>query len=216
MLLKELDSRFSVLFEDLNTSGSKGLDSYERSICLTYAQKEIIKALAQSGNLRPISKLVKYGKEITYSTSVYYTAREYNLITKFFHILGYFIKSQNGRDIPLVEVPEQVISEMLAGSYKYPPKNLAYVVMGENTATVFPPFNFNVSAMYTKYVAFPSPVILENLSGSDAIDGVTTATEPILDESFHEELVNAAVQYAIKVYIGQEEKDLGADDSRGN
>lgn len=228
MLLAELSDRFEVLFEDLSTSGSKGLDSYEQSICFTYAQKQLIKALAEAKNFYPISSLIKYNKETIVPTnetySVYQTAKVFRITRNYFHIIGHFLKGNTtdngviseGKDIPLIEVSESVINSMLASSYKYPPKNLAYVMMGEGTVTVFPPFSFGASEMYTRYVEFPTPIILEAITGGDTIDGKIEATEPILDQSFHEELVNAAVQYAIQAYIGQEEKDLGPDDSKRN
>lgn len=219
MLLAELSDRFEVLFEDLSTSGSKGLDGYEQSICFTYAQKQLVKALAEAKNFYPISDLIKYNKETLVPESealpVYNTAKVFRVTKNYFHILDHFLKGAPG-DIPMVEVPSTVINSMLASSYKYPPKNLAYVMMGEGTVTVFPPFSFGDSEMYTRYVAYPPPIVLEPLTLGATVDGVSQPTEPILDESFHEELVNAAVQYAIQAYIGQEEKDLGPDDSKRN
>ena len=58
MLLTELNSEFEILFEDLATAGSKGLDDYEKSVCYTYAQDSLVKQLAEGNLLDPIKSLV--------------------------------------------------------------------------------------------------------------------------------------------------------------
>lgn len=214
MLLTELSSEFDVLFENLATNGSKGLDEYEKSVCFTAAQELIVKQLAQSGNLYPISSLVKYNKETAVQgVTSYSTARRYlNTTYEALYILGYYATRQ-GIDIPAKVVPQIVIDNMLFAPYKYPPKDLVYVVVGENTDEVFLPLNFNAESFTTRYVAYPTPVILDSLDTS--IREVNTPTIPILDNSFQTQLVDFAVKYAIEIYIGQQEQTL-QDGSSGN
>ena len=214
MNLTELASEFTILFEDLATQGSKGLDDYEKSVCFTHVQEQVIKQLAQAKMLDPISTLVKFSEETTIQTSIYTTAKEFTKVNSPFHVCSYFIKSNNGGDIGCIEQEGKFITSLLASPYKYPPKNLAYVVMGETRNIVFPPFNYDLKSLVTKYVEYPSPIILSALSGEDSINGITIATDPILDKAFHRELVKLAVQYAIEIYIGQPEKQVPNDSSR--
>ncbi len=210
----ELISEFSILFEDLATQGSKGLDEYEKSVCYTHVQEQMVMQLAQAKLLDPISSLVKYSEETNIQTSIYDTAKDFAKVSNPFHVISYFIKSDTEGDVGIIEADDKFITSLLASPYKYPPKNLAYVVMGETKNTVFPPFNYSLKSLVTKYVQYPSPIILEALSGADSINGITVETAPVLNESFHRELVKLAVQYAIKVYIGQPEKQVSNDSSR--
>ena len=213
MNLKELNSEFSILFEDLASAGSKGLDSYERSICFTYAQDEIIKTLAKQGKLDDIQELVAFNENTVALQAVYKTAKKYARVPKTLLELDHFLSGAD-KDIPAVSVPQVVIDSMLSAAYKYPPVNLAYVVVGEDALIVFPPLYFVTRAFVTRYVKLPTPVILETLTGADTIRDETAATEPILKDGYQVELVNAAVQFAVKVYIGQQEKEAGNDSSR--
>ena len=54
--------------------------------------------------------------------------------------------------------------------------------------------NFQVTSFNTRYVEYPTPVILDTLTGGYSINGLTAPTDPVLDESFHRTLVNAAVK----------------------
>ena len=214
MNLTELTNEFTILFEDLATQGSKGLDNYEKSVCYTHVQEQMVRQLAQAKLLDPISSLVKYSEETNIQTSIYVTAKKFAKVSNPFHVMSYFIKSDTNGDIGCTDVDESFITGLLMSTYKYPPKNLAYVVMGETSNIVFPPFNYALKSLVTKYIEYPTPIILDALSGGDTINGLTAATNPMLDASFHRELVKLAVKYAIEVYIGQPEKQLSDDSKR--
>ncbi len=215
MLLKELSSEFQILFEDLATAGSKGLDSFEKSVCFTHAQEAVIKQLAVENDLESIKSLVAVHKETNAVAGTYVTSKFYTGVANPLHILGYFA-SRAGMDIPALPVSQQLIDRMLLAPYKYPPKDLVYVVVGANAKNlVFLPLNFTATSFSVRYVEYPTPIILTALTGGDSINGLTAQTIPVLEASLHRKLVNAAVQYAITVYIGQPEKEV-ADGSAGD
>ncbi len=215
MNLSELNNEFDVLFEDMATAGSKGLDTYEKSLCYTYAQDQLIKGLAVKGDYRDIEHLLDfYSDSSGGSPSIYRTALQYSSVQGALVELNYFLKSLN-KDIPAEKVPIAFIDKMLNSAYQYPPKNIAYVVVGEDSKLVFPPLYFNITEFVTRYVKLPTPIILENLAGGLTIREISTATNPILDDRFETELIQAAVQFAIKIYIGQQEKEV-SNDTGGN
>jgi hypothetical protein len=214
MLLKELNSEFGLLFEDLSTAGSKGLDDYERSICFTVAQERIITALASQKNLSEIQDLVVFNIETNDSPSPYMNSVQYNSLNESLLDLDFSISSIN-KDIPAVRVPMLVIDNMKGTAYQYPPKDLAYVVVGESTYIVFPPLYFDVIKFTTRYVKTPTPVILSALDNGDSIKGISNPTEPVLKDSYQDELVDGAVKYAIAAYIGVPEKEV-QNDGTGN
>ena len=214
---KELNNEFEILFEDLATAGSKGLDGYEKSVCFTYAQDSIVKSLARQKDLVDIIELVKFNEDTVSSSSVYRNGISYKAVPKALMTLDHFLRSTN-EDITAILTPQAIIDSMLSSAYKYPPKNLAYVVVGENIDEpgfiVFPPLFFTPEAFVTRFVTEPTPVILEILTGGLTIRGESSITLPMLKDSYQSELVNAAVQFAIKLYIGQPEKEAGNDGSR--
>lgn len=210
----ELIKEFDLLFENLATNGSVGLNNYEKSVCYTYAQEQIVRDLASKSVLGPIEDLVKVTENSTIVTSsLYKSAKEFLRVTDSTYDLNYFLKSNTAVDIPAVEQTGDQINQMLAGAYKYPPKNLAYVVMGEINLIVFPPFNYDLKSLVTRYVQYPTPIILEALTGGLTINTLTAETVPVVHESVHRDLAKAAVKYAIEIYIGQEEKEVTDDRS---
>lgn len=213
MDLTELTSEFDILFEDLATAGSKGLDDYEKSVCYTYAQEQLVKQLAKT-DPSSIASLITVQSETTSTAGKYKTGKKYSIVTGDMEILGYFA-SDNVKDIPGTEVPQQVIDKMLLAPYQYPPKSLVYVVVGEDTNEVFLPLNFTATSFNTRYVSYPPPIILSTLTGDDTINGIQTESLPSVSDAYMRALVNAAVQYAIKLYVGQPEKEV-PDGSAGN
>ena len=214
MLLKELNSEFEILFEDLATNGSKGLDMYEKSVCFTHAQENAVKSLATSNTLDPIQSIIKADIVSAFGASVYKTGATSPRRADMLYVLNYFATSPE-EDIPARIVPTAVIDAMILRAYKYPPIDLVYVMVGENTNVVFPPLNFTMDSFSTRYVEYPSPIILEDLTGTDTINGITVATPPILEESFHRALVFEAVKFAISIYVGQQEKEA-TDGTKGD
>ena len=215
MTENELIEEFNILFEDLATAGSKGLDNYEKSICYTYAQEQIVKQLAIQGQLTHIRDLVKIDTSLvgTFTASKYKTGKNIAIPPTLLQEIAYFA-TDTDRDITGALVPQQVIDTMLSMPYHYPPKHLVYVVVGEDTNIVFFPLNFTPVSFSTRYVEYPTPVILEALTGDDSINELTALTLPILNDAYLKDLVTAAVQYAITIYIGQPEKEVPNGNTR--
>lgn len=212
MDLTELNNEFDILFENLATAGSKGLDSYEKSVCYTYVQEQLVKQLAfQDPNA--VAQLFTVDTQAIVSPGTYKTSGTSPAIQDAIAIVGYFASDAN-KDIPAEIVPQKVIDSLLLAPYQYPPKNLVYVVVGEDTNEVFLPLNFNGTTFTTRYVMYPPPIILTDIT-PDTIDGISTPSNPSITEAYHRTLVNSAVQYAIQIYVGQQEKEVPSG-STGN
>lgn len=207
MNLTELNNEFEVLFEELATSGSKGLDVYEKSLCFTFAQTMLAKSLLKDNQLDQLVNLIEFNVESSATPSQYFNGQLYAASYTELGLLGMHLKGSN-YDIPVVAITTGDLDKLLSGPYKYPPKDLAYVVMGSDTHVVFSPFNFTPTSLVTRYLRQPTPIVLENLTGGLSIEGVTGATLPELPNSLHVELIGAAVNYAIKTYIGVPEKEV--------
>lgn len=211
MNLTELKSEFDIAFEDLATAGSKGLDNYETSVCLTKGQELLILKLLSSkdiGNLRAV--IVDDFNASKLGDSMFPGGR------KFFvgeNVLGILDRVVINGDmaISVQEVPPGVITSMYKSAYKYPPKNVAYVMVGENTEVVFPPLNFVIGEYRYSFVKQPHMIVLENTIGPEGV--ALPAFDPTLHEPMHRQIIDFAVKYAVTTYMGQPEKSTGNGNS---
>ena len=212
MILTELKDEFKIAFEDLATSGSKGLDEYEISVCLTKGQENVIYQLMQAGdmhNLSPIIDVLSLSTPIGAGVMLMGNGSRYATPENAMGILDRVVKY--GDDIIGTEVvPPGVISNMFKAAYKYPPKNVAYVMVEENSETVFPPLNYLIGEYVYTYIKYPRDIVLEGVITNNV---TVPASNPSLNSPLHRRIVEAAVQYAVGTYIGQPEKTLGNDNS---
>lgn len=248
MNLTEIKSEFQILFEDLATSGSKGLDDYEISVMLTMAQEFMVKEFAGQGLETPIQELIKvreadladdglqpvgleyskYPTALLYKGSSAMVTLQRTLIENVPDTnIGNPVGDSKQSFVPVAIVTSQVIDRMLMGAYKYPPKNLAYVVVGVAREIVYPPLklltaiatgnNENVNTTgaiyYRREVDYPSPIILAD--GLAPINGIAVETDPVLPEYIHRDIIKTAVDLAVDFYIGQPEKAID-NGSSGN
>jgi hypothetical protein len=204
----EFESEFDVLFEDLATAGSKGLDIYEKSLCLTYAQEQMVKMFANGGMTMELSNIIKFQSDAPGTPGNYPNSTLFPYLDSMKILDRYLTNGTPEEQVYMNEVQPIVIESMYKAAYKYPAKNLAYVVVGDSFDEVFPPLNYSTVSYVRRYVEYPTPVILDALTGGDTINGLTAATPPILHEEQHRTLLEAAVNFAVKTYIGVEEKQV--------
>ncbi len=203
MLLSEINAQFDLRFENLTTAGTIGLDDYEKSICLTYGQLELVKAYAESGDLLHIDNVIGFNAMTPPPSSNYEGAYEAAPLDAIKILDRTLVDTANNVKRIMGEVvPVSTIMQMINAPFKYPPKNVVYVLVGENTETVFPPLGFLVENYVRRYVKYPTPVILTQLTGSDSIDGLQAPTDSILSNTGQNEMITVAVQFAIETYVG--------------
>lgn len=213
MDLTELKSEFQIAFEDLATSGSKGLDDYEISVCLTNGQEMLVLQLLQAKDMTAL-RAVTVDESTSASTgdSIFPGGIKYSLVSQILAVLDRVVISENKENIGVTAVPPGVITEMYKAAYKYPPKNVAYVMVGENTEVVFPPLNFNIKAYMYSYIKQPKAIVLEGVVSDAGIS--IPSNPPTLLAPLHRRIIDGAVKYAVKTYIGQPEKSIGNDNNR--
>tara|TARA_R110000851_G_scaffold87648_1_gene191082 strand:+ start:37722 stop:38357 length:636 start_codon:yes stop_codon:yes gene_type:complete len=204
MLLSEINAQFDLRFENLTTAGTIGLDDYEKSICLTYGQLELVKAYAEAEDLLHIDGTIDFNSMTPATSNNYEKAYEASPLNAIKILDRTLIDTvDNTYRIMGEVVPASTIREMINAPYKYPPKNVVYVLVGENAEIVFPPIGFQVGDYIRRYVKYPTPVILTQLSGADSIDGLQAPTDSILSDTGQNEMITVAVAFAIETYVGQ-------------
>jgi hypothetical protein len=206
MTAAEMDVEFQILFEDLATAGTKGLNAFERSTCLTYAQEKLAKQLAEARDYDALASLT-----ITYVDTVSAPGTYPNSIT-FPHVsaiknIGRWVVGPTNKELYVKEVPTEVIQSMLTAPYKYPPKNVGYMVYADDMVDdVFLPLNYSFVSYHRRVIEYPTPIITDDIT-PDTINGISIVTEPIIHKDFHRTIVEMAVQFAIVTYIGPQEQE---------
>ena len=210
----ELKAEFKILFEDLATNGSKGLDDYEISVCLTKGQELVIDSLLGQQDLEKLSPVTDIFQITAFTASEYTTARVYAHPSNSKRIIRRFLTSGdiNQGQIPVVSPGPGPIDSMLMSPYKYPPKNLAYVIVEEDADVVFPPLSYDLKFYNYLFVQYPGPITI----GTQVINGGSYVDNPpALGVDLHRTILEAAVNFAVKVYIGVPETPVN-DGGSGN
>lgn len=93
--------------------------------------------------------------------------------------------------------------------FKRPDENLVWRIdysrqnNNKNVELVSP---FDITNYHVRYIKYPEPIILTDISSGDfqgeslSIEGQTSARTSQLDESFHDEILDRAVQLAVRDY----------------
>tara|TARA_R110000744_G_scaffold312424_5_gene419780 strand:+ start:15543 stop:16178 length:636 start_codon:yes stop_codon:yes gene_type:complete len=204
---EELAVEFEIIFEDLDTNGSKGLDNFERSTCFTHAQEALVKQKALANDLHSIRSIIDTNTLAGIGPGSYPGSRLFPAIDVFVMLDQHLVDGIGGT-LPVTLVGPEIIKSMYLSAYKFPPKNIAYMLYGEDIVEVFAPLNFSLDKYFRRVVKYPSPVILETLSGTDTINGLQAQTSPVVDDDEHRLLVEMAVQFAVKTYIGVPEQQV--------
>jgi len=219
MTSNELRAEFQIMFEDLATAGSVGLNDYEMSVCLTKGQEIVVAALLKAkelGSLMPLISTIRAEKSETTATPYEYGNR-FLIPTNSMAVIERAVKGNKLKRVgeELKEISEEIIgvepveagkiSKMYLSTYKFPPKNLAYVMVEENAETVFPPLMFKIKDYIVSYVKYPRGISL----GNQVINGENLSNSlPSLNPPLHRAIVEAGVQFAISTYVGQPEKQV--------
>lgn len=226
MTSSELKSEFRIMFEDLATSGSKGLDDYEMSVCLTVGQDNVIMGLVAEGNMDQLRKLIKYTEtnmdpadaEIFGAISYWKVPIADSVLVALDRVIrGVEVlpdTSIKTYGIEGVTVPPGTIAKLHSAAYKYPPKNVAYVMVGEGSDSVFPPLNFPVKSHMLAHIEKPQAITIGGQPMGD-LGVILVDGPPSLPSGLHRSIIKAGVEYAVGVYIGQPEKQV-QDGGSGN
>lgn len=237
----EFSNQFDVLYNNIMSNQSPGLDEYEKSVFLTKAQDEIVKAYFNpKGNKffegfddneeRQIdfSMLMKTVRISNFSNSQM-DLRQYG--SKSIELPGdvlmfvnekLFVKkdaySSTTQKI-VIPISYSEYSRLMSKPYRRPFKRLAWrlINVGEydynsRKADIIAGANDVFVEYVARYVKKPRAIILADLSEfSLTIQGVTGPQECELDSALHEDIVQRAVELAKAVYTG----DLGSQISLG-
>lgn len=229
MTVAEFSTEFDILYDNISSSSAPGLDMYEKSVYLTTAQFELVKAAYCGYNplkrsfegdeqkRRELSELVKDFKSNIFIDSNKSLSNKSKLLEIPSNVMYIVYESVDLNDNcgKRVSVEVKPISyDDLNSSMKNPFKkpngkrvfrlDISKDATSKNVELVSEVPMLSYSMRYVKY---PSPIVLnnfeldENIAGLElTVNGVNTINQCELDESIHREILNRAVELAIRDY----------------
>lgn len=233
MTCQEFSDEFDVLYNNITSNQAPGLDEYEKSVFLTKAKDEIIKAYfnaklnkVQDGfdstELRQInfSTLLKHKKLIAFEDSTlgyYNNSVSVNIGDDVLMIISEYIRvnRKNRGFVKLAVIPINYFMLLKNNSkpYRYPIHTQAWRIFhGTNDnheAELIIGPNDEIMDYTIRYIKKPKPIIVVDLGDNLSIDGIHEKTEcDDVDSSLHKEILQRAVELAKADYIGSIEHNL--------
>ena len=231
MSIVEMNDQFDLLYNNITSNQAPGLNSYEKSVFLTKAEKEIVKnyfiASSKGNNTATgfdgspkrqadFSILMKTGLcqlAGDQTGKIDDRSKVYTFPTDAYLIVNETIKTSEGNYVQVLPIKFDEYTRLMSKPFKRPLKNQAWRLLDSgtsqtNTTTKYAEILINtwdtISTYKVRYVRMPAPIILENLTDGLSIDGKSTASTVCeLDPMLHEEVLQRAVELA-KIAWAQE------------
>ena len=226
MTAQEFSNEFDILYNNIMSNQAPGLDEYEKSVFLTQAQEDIIRACYQgtSAGLGPfentelvrreLSNLIKTSNTDTYETvsTQFGDCKAYTLPQDVMYIIQEYYTDTNENPISVVPVTYDEIQKVKNNPFRGPSKNrILRLDYGEGKVILI--IDKNLIETYAgsspeyvvSYIKKPYPVILTDLSDSGLTinnqDSPLDNNNPCeLSSSIHRLILTQAVQLAAAAY----------------
>jgi hypothetical protein len=229
MTAAEFNNEFDILYDNISSSSAPGLDNYEKSVYLTTAQFELVKAAYCGYNplkrsfegdeqkRRELSELVKDFKSFSFLDSAKALSANSKLVeipADLMYIVYESVEVENGcgvnEFIDVVPTSYDRYNSDTKNPFRRPNKYKVFRLDVSKNSTVknvelissVPIVSYSM-----RYIKYPSPIIVTNfnldpnLTGLDlTVDGQNEIKECELNESIHREILNRAVELAIRDY----------------
>ena len=236
MTTQEFSNEFDVLYNNIMSNQAPGLDEYEKSVFLTKAQNEIIKAYFDPTQNKSMSgfdgsevRQIDFSKLITtlvksfsdFSTSNFdhrTNSKSAQFPVDTMMVINETAEVTRNSDtvlLTVIPISYTQYSMLMSKPFKRPLHYQAWRVLSSSTPAnltfdiIIGP-NDSLTKYTIRYVKRPTPIILTNLEET-SIDGISIKTECILDKILHHDILQRAVELAKASYAG----DLGSQVSLG-
>jgi hypothetical protein len=232
MTVTEFSNEFDILYDNIASKSAPGLDLYEKSVYLTKAQLELVKTHYSGGNkyntgfeqtekrrvtLKNLITDFKTSSTISSSKGISPNSKFFVIPDNVFLIINEqsSIKLEGCSTNKIVSVKPKTHDEynvQIKNPFKKPGNDSVWRMDYSNQSN-----NNNVELISPndiidyrlRYIKVPSPIILTNLSTGDfegqglSIEGSILAKTSELNASFHSEILDRAVELAVRDYKEQ-------------
>lgn len=229
MTVAEFSNEFDILYDNISSSSAPGLDLYEKSVYLTTAQFELVKAAYCGYNplkrsfegdeqkRRELSELVKDFKSAAFLTSAKSLSTKSKLVNIPTDVMYIVYESADLLDNCGTRITVEVnpisyddLNASMKNPFRRPNgKRVFRLDISKDAASKNVELVSEVSLLgYSmRYVKYPLPIVLAdfeldaNLVGLGLkVNNANTIKQCELDESIHREILNRAVELAIRDY----------------
>ena len=215
MTNKEFDTQFDIFYNNISSNAAPSVTSYEKSVFLTQAQRDIIIGLYNGREIpgisfesteearKYLSNLVKVHEvDIDNINTLIELPNKLWFITleeSIFNDDSY--ECLKGNIMEVVPARQDNLYSLLDNPFKGPSERR--VLRVDITGNIKLYSKYKISKYIVTYVEQPSPIILENLSDYDlSIEGVSTESESNINPILHRAVLERAVALAKAAYIG--------------
>lgn len=235
MTRQEFSDEFDVLYNNITSNQAPGLDEYEKSVFLTKAQDEIVKAYFNPRLNKPqegfdgnevrqidfsmIMRTKDYtsfaaatfdnksnSKRVTIDDDVMMFVNEFADVTR-----GSGSSSASVR-LTVIPVDYREYARLMSKPYKRPLQYQAWRILdnsnSENKVELIIGPNDTLTKYVVRYIKRPQAIILSDLDGV-TLDGVDSAQDCELDPIIHHEILQRAVELAKAAYTGDLSSQVG-------
>lgn len=221
MNLKEFSDEFDILIKSGSEDGIT-LNEYEKSICLTEAQEQVVTA-AYKGNLtgeafdsieynkRVLDSLIETktcypveGKSLSSKAVLYNIGEDVWFITlEQVHIDDSRAGCSNNTWIPVYPVEQDDYHTIIKNPFRGINKGRA-LRLDNNSHIVEIVSQYNTNGYTLRYIKRPEPIILINLDDGLSINNKTQQSNCKLNSVVHRTILEQAVQIALSRYTTQQ------------
>lgn len=216
MTLPEFNSEFDILYNNIMSNAAPGLSIYEKSVLLTKAQTEIIKAyFSPSGNPDKLgfdmseirqsdfSGLIKVDSPAKVPLVINKLDSRSTCYKKPTDALIILNESVTYDDKVYQVTPIHYLEyhRLMSKPFKYPKKNEVWK-LESNDGVIELLGNAPIEDYKVRYVKIPNPIILGDISEYGTIGNKSTSLDLECPESIHQEILNRAVILAKGIWQG--------------
>ena len=228
MTLQEFKNEFQISYNNIATNSAPNIDDYELSVYLTKAQLELVKDYyTEKGNkykegfessekrridLKELIISYTNNNYFTSSKAIHKNSKFFNIPNDVFLIINENVEilnkgCDNGRVSNVKPVTHDEFSKQIFNPFKRPNKYISWrldysKIDSKNVVEIISEFDITYKLRYIKY---PKPIIITDLNlfypdDNLSIDGYTNALDCELDKEIHREIIDRAVELALRDY----------------
>ena len=215
MTNKEFDTQFDIFYNNIASNAAPSVTSYEKSVFLTQAQRDIIIGLYNGREIpgisfesteearKYLSNLVKVHEvDIDNINTLIELPNKLWFITleeSIFNDDSY--ECLKGNIMEVVPARQDNLYSLLDNPFKGPSERRVLRVDINGKIKLYS--KYKISKYIVTYIEQPSPIILENLSDYGlSIEGISTESESNINPILHRAVLERAVALAKAAYIG--------------
>lgn len=215
MTNKEFDTQFDIFYNNIASNAAPSVTSYEKSVFLTQAQRDIIIGLYNGREIpgisfesteearKYLSNLVKVHEvDIDNINTLIELPNKLWFITleeSIFNDDSY--ECLKGNIMEVVPARQDNLYSLLDNPFKGPSERRVLRVDINGKIKLYS--KYKIDKYIVTYVEQPNPIILEDLSDYDlSIEGISTESESNINPILHRAVLERAVALAKAAYIG--------------